>query len=349
MVISFKIVLSAEETASVLSESPLISIVSDRFRKHNRGDINCRFKLHNQVSPKDGTQPIELLKIVRKIFLNCPPWNSFYLQLFPRLSVCVLHRPRSSLSRITLKNSTLKRYVTFRLKLANSMSCMIFGTTGLCGKEILKNVEKLSSFANVVSVTRRPFDSNSVKVEQIVERDTYRYKHVVTERRPNVVFSGLATTRCSAGSSEAFVDVDFGINYDIARAAKEAGTHTFVLISSAGADANSMFLYMKTKGRLEAAVLDLKFPRTIILRPGPLLGQRDRSKGFLNDLSATVFRAFHGTFLGRNIIHPIYGSEVGRVAVFLALMPLVRSEKPVVKVVNALAMLHLADSIAYIT
>lgn len=226
---------------------------------------------------------------------------------------------------------------------------MIFGTTGLCGREILKYAEKLTSFANITSVTRRPFDSNSVKVDLVVEKDSGRYKNIIAERRPNVVFSSLATTRGAAGSAQAFVDIDFGINFEIAKAAKEAGAHTFVLVSSTGADANSMFLYLKTKGRLEDAVLDLKFPRTIILRPGPLLGERDKSKGFLNDLSATVFRSFHGNFIGRNVIHPIYGSEVGRVAVHLAQTPLVSTSEPVVKIVSALDLLSLADSVAYLS
>lgn len=226
---------------------------------------------------------------------------------------------------------------------------MIFGTTGLCGKEILRCADKLSSFLNIISVTRRPFDYNSVKVEQIVERDSNKYKNLISDKRPNVVFSSLATTRGAAGSAQAFVDIDYGINLEIARAAKDAGAHTFVLVSSVGADANSMFLYLKTKGRLEDAVLDLKFPRTIILRPGPLLGERDKSKGFLNDLSAGVFKFFHGNFIGRNIIHPIYGNEVGKVAVQMALTPLVSTEDPVVKIIGALDLLRISDSIPYLS
>lgn len=226
---------------------------------------------------------------------------------------------------------------------------MIFGTTGLCGKEILKSAEKLTAFGNIVTVTRRAFDNNSVKVEQIVERDSNRYKYLILERRPNVVFTSLATTRSLAGSAQAFIDVDFGINIEIARAAKAAGAHTFVLISAMGADANSMFLYLKTKGRLEDAVLDLKFPRTIILRPGPLLGSRDKSKGFLNDVTPKIFKFMHGNFLGRNFLYPIYGHEVGKIAVHLAQTPLVSTEEPVVKIINALDLVRLTETIPYLS
>lgn len=226
---------------------------------------------------------------------------------------------------------------------------MIFGTTGLCGKEILKCAEQLSLLTNIISVTRRPFDSKNVKVEQIIEKDVHRWKNIITEKRPNVVFCSLATTRAAAGSAQAFVDVDYYLNLEIAKAAKDAGTHTFVLISAIGADANSLFLYFKTKGRLEDAILDLKFPRTIILRPGPLLGPRDKSKGFMNDLSMIFFKPLHGNCIGRNLFHPIYGSEVGKVAVQLAVTPLIHVDDPVVKIVGALDLLRIANSITFLS
>ena len=225
------------------------------------------------------------------------------------------------------------------------MSCMIFGTTGLCGKEIIKCAEQLSLLSNIISVTRRPFDSKNVKVQQVIEKDVHRWKNIVLEKRPNVVFSALATTRAAAGSAEAFVDVDYHLNLEIAKAAKDAGTHTFVLVSAIGADANSLLLYFKTKGRLEDAILNLKFPRTIILRPGPLLGERDKSKGFMNDLSTIFFKPLHGNCIGRTIFHPVYGHEVGKVAVQLAVTPLVHVDDPVVKIVLALDLLRIANSI----
>ena len=58
------------------------------------------------------------------------------------------------------------------------------------------------------------------------------------------------------------------------RSAKNAGIKTYVLISSTGASAGSYFPYPRMKGELEEAVKALNFDRTIILRPGMIVGNR---------------------------------------------------------------------------
>lgn len=221
------------------------------------------------------------------------------------------------------------------------MKCMIFGTTGLCGKAFLDAAQGSSVFSNVISVTRRSINPTSDKVTEVVEADLAKYGSVIAQEKPLVVFTSLATTRGAAGSADAFVAIDYGINMDLARAAKEAGVHTFVLVSSLGAKASSPFLYMKTKGRLEDDVIALKFPRTVIVRPGPLIGAREKPKGFLNDVSAGVFKFFHGTFIGNSMIFPATGEEVARV-----LMKLIEgegsAEEPVVEIVGGKRFLELA-------
>ncbi|OBA24440.1 hypothetical protein METBIDRAFT_77230 [Metschnikowia bicuspidata var. bicuspidata NRRL YB-4993] len=224
------------------------------------------------------------------------------------------------------------------------MSCMIFGTTGLCGKAFLETAEKSSCFSAITSITRRPINSTSQKIKEIVEEDTDKYVNIINDEKPSIVFSGLATTRGAAGSAKAFVDIDHGINLKIAQASKDAGVNTFIIVSSVGASALSPFLYFKTKGRLEDDIIALKFPRTIILRPGPLIGQREASKGFGNDLSSAVFKHIHGTFLGRNIFYPIKASEVASAAVSLIQTPPQESSEPQVMIVGGRELLDVALS-----
>ena len=49
--------------------------------------------------------------------------------------------------------------------------------------------------------------------------------------------------------------------------AKKHGCKQFHLVSSAGADKNSMLLYPKTKGESEEAISNLGFEKTSIYRP----------------------------------------------------------------------------------
>jgi uncharacterized protein YbjT (DUF2867 family) len=64
----------------------------------------------------------------------------------------------------------------------------------------------------------------------------------------------------------------------MAKAARDAGTKVYVLISSSGADVKSNFAYTRMKGEIEEGVKSLGFERTVILRPGLIAGQREESR-----------------------------------------------------------------------
>ena len=86
-----------------------------------------------------------------------------------------------------------------------------------------------------------------------------------------------ATTLIAMGViplEEAFRAVDHDLVLLVARAAKEAGASTFVLVSSAGAELSAKPLYLRVKAETETAVTKLRFKRLDILRPGLLRGPR---------------------------------------------------------------------------
>lgn len=93
-----------------------------------------------------------------------------------------------------------------------------------------------------------------------------------------VFFNTMGTTRSQAGSAAAFRHIDFEIPLKLIRAAREAGVPHCSVVTSLGADRNSWFLYMKTKGEMEEAVRQLNFPMTTIFRPG-VLGRSNPSMG----------------------------------------------------------------------
>lgn len=98
------------------------------------------------------------------------------------------------------------------------------------------------------------------------------------ELKPKVFFSGLGTTRAAAGGVEAQRKIDVDLNLDLAKAAKEAGVETYVLVSSGGANSKSAMDYPQMKGELEDAVKALQFKHTVILRPGLIVGERTESR-----------------------------------------------------------------------
>ncbi|ORC86629.1 uncharacterized protein TM35_000272190 [Trypanosoma theileri] len=101
------------------------------------------------------------------------------------------------------------------------------------------------------------------------------------------VFSGhkyaamcLGTTRRDAGSAAAFerCDYEYVVNFAEALEVFSGNTlSTYAQVSSHGANEKSWFLYMKTKGKADAAVEALQFPRICIYRPG-VLDRGDKSR-----------------------------------------------------------------------
>ena len=146
------------------------------------------------------------------------------------------------------------------------------------GSEILKTLLNQDQFASVAAFTRKPLTSEitSDKLKpQVQEESTSWPAHLLElSPKPATLFSGLATTRAVAGGFDKQWEIDYQLNYDLAKAAKDAGVRFYVLISSNGADSSSFMGYPKMKGKLEDDVKELGFERTIILRPGLIGGTR---------------------------------------------------------------------------
>ncbi len=148
---------------------------------------------------------------------------------------------------------------------------LVAGGTGLVGSELLALLGADARYRNVTSLVRR-----EVTARDGVENCVISFADLDRLALPEIddAYCCLGTTRSTAGSDEAFrkVDLDYVLAY--ARAARRAGAVRFLLVSSLGADANSRFLYTRTKGQAEAGVSALGFDVVGIARPSFLVGQR---------------------------------------------------------------------------
>ncbi|EAS35978.3 protein FMP52, mitochondrial [Coccidioides immitis RS] len=166
----------------------------------------------------------------------------------------------------------------------------IVGGTGLVGSNIVNILLSSPNVAHIDFLARRPpstpvtkdlIESHPSKFASYISTDppsSWASHLRSTSPAPEIFFSTLATTRATAGSLAAQRALEHDANVDLARAAKEAGTKVYVLVSSAGADPSSKLPYMKLKGDIEKSILDLNFEKTIILRPGFLSGQREERR-----------------------------------------------------------------------
>lgn len=229
----------------------------------------------------------------------------------------------------------------------NTYEFFVLGSTGLCGgsfvKYLNKYIETTSPGSTLNAIIRKPYEETYLKkyelgkgenVNTLVEEDSSKWANETLKNFSSksgelskIFFSGLGTTKATAGSIEKQRKIDLDLNYALAKAAKDQGFETYVLVSSAGANSNSMFAYLKMKGELEDKLKDLKFENLIILRPGALLGDRiTHLKGFGSDAASYIGSMLYGTRFSKYVGEPVYGDEVGKAGVKLALKAVAAKE-----------------------
>lgn len=151
----------------------------------------------------------------------------------------------------------------------------------LQGSHILQQLISSQTFFRVNALMRRNpnglIDPDS-KLRPLISTDISTWPATMSTTASTIFFSALGSTRADSGSFEAQRMIDFDLNLAVARAAKESGVKTYVLISSGGASSASRFPYLQMKGELEDAVIALDFDKTVILRPGLIVGGREKSR-----------------------------------------------------------------------
>jgi uncharacterized protein YbjT (DUF2867 family) len=194
-------------------------------------------------------------------------------------------------------------------------TALVIGSTGMVGRELIKQLCESSEFEQVISFVRRSSGfSHSKLQEHVVNFDQPEsWKELL---KGDVLFSCMGTTLAAAGSKASQYKVDYTYQYETARMAAENGVPVYVLVSSTGANANSALFYPKIKGQLDEAVQKLGFKSVQILRPGQLYGERQQKR------SAELFAVkmmFAMNSLGIfKKYRPIHASEVAKAMISAA-------------------------------
>lgn len=154
-----------------------------------------------------------------------------------------------------------------------SKVALVAGANGLVGASLLEALLVAPDFSRVIAVTRRPIAREHPKLaNRIVQFD--KLEPQLGGMSCDVAFCCLGTTLREAGSREAFRRVDFDYALAFARASRAAHCERFVVITAAGAASDSRHFYLRVKGELEAALIEMGLPSLDIFQPGLLLGLR---------------------------------------------------------------------------
>ncbi len=155
------------------------------------------------------------------------------------------------------------------------MIAIVIGATGATGTALLEQLIKDDLYVKIIVFSRAYPIINSHKITvNIVDFEKIElWKHKIIG---DVIFSALGTTKKDAGSKEAQYKVDFTYQYKIAISAAENKVRKMLLVSSIGANKNSIFFYPKIKGELEAEVKKLSFEGIYIFQPPLLIRQKEK-------------------------------------------------------------------------
>ena len=200
------------------------------------------------------------------------------------------------------------------------MKALIIGATGATGKDLVTQLLADDTYSEVHCFVRKPMNLTHPKL----------HTHVVDFDTPDawsdllhgdVAFSCLGTTLAVAGSKDAQWRVDYDYQYAFAQQCKANGVPTFVLVSAAGAKAQSKLFYNRMKGQLEDAVKALSFPSLLIFQPSVLIRPNSDRAGenlsvktinFLNKLGILKrYRPMPTEILAEKMLSAVYSSPRG--------------------------------------
>ncbi len=200
-------------------------------------------------------------------------------------------------------------------------SAIVFGATGLVGKELIKALLENMDFENVTAVARKQLVLTDPRLKQIKLSDFSKLMDLGDRLKAGIFFCCVGTTIKTAGSKEEFARVDLEIPKNIARLAESLSIPSLVAISSIGANAGSTNFYLKTKGDMEKAVREIYHGNLKFVRPSLLMGNRNEFR-FGEKVSTAFMKGFGWLFAGPfKKYKGIYASDVARAMIKISDLP----------------------------
>ena len=151
---------------------------------------------------------------------------------------------------------------------------VVAGGTGLTGSFLIRRLLEDDAIGGVISVSRRPLDISTPKLQEVLIGDLAELPSATTELGGQLYFSCLGTTIKVAGSRQAFEAVDHDAVLEFAKIAAAHDARSLVIVSAMGADARSRIFYNRVKGRTEDDVRALRLRSLTFFRPALLVGPR---------------------------------------------------------------------------
>jgi uncharacterized protein YbjT (DUF2867 family) len=191
---------------------------------------------------------------------------------------------------------------------------VLFGASGFIGSSLLEELLKNPDYDQVIVVVRKKLKTEHSKLTTLIG-DLQSLPNIKDQIQGDDVFITLGTTKKKIPQQDEYYKVDHDYPVLAAKIAKENGAKSVFLVTSAGANAQSIVFYIRTKGELERDILALNFEHTHLFRPSMLLGHREEDRP-MEKLYIRLWSAIDPIFVGPlSLYRGIDGKDVAKAMV----------------------------------
>ena len=196
-------------------------------------------------------------------------------------------------------------------------TALIFGSSGLVGKNLLNQIINNSNYSKVKIFVRSSLEISDPKVEIINTdfKDLQKIKNLIIG---DDCFFCIGTTKKNSPDKNEYRRIELDLPKKIAQISKSNDIRSFIYVSSGFADPKNSGDYLKFKGLVEEEIKSLNFEKIGILRPSFLLGNR-KEKRVGEKIGIFIFKLLSPLFFGPiKKMKPIHSEKVARSMIIIA-------------------------------
>ena len=196
-------------------------------------------------------------------------------------------------------------------------TALIFGSSGLVGKNLLNQIIHNSNYSKVKIFVRSSLEISDQKVEIINTdfKDLQKIKNLIIG---DDCFFCIGTTKKNSPDKNEYRRIELDLPKKIAQISKSNGIRSFIYVSSGFADPNNSGDYLKFKGLVEEEIKSLNFEKIGILRPSFLLGNRKENR-VGEKIGIFIFKLLSPLFVGPfKKMKPIHSEIVAKAMIQIA-------------------------------
>ena len=196
-------------------------------------------------------------------------------------------------------------------------TALLFGSSGLIGGHLTKQLIENSSYSKVKLFVRSDPKISDPKIE-VIKTDFNNLQNHKDEITGDDCFFCIGTTKQNAPDKDEYRRIEYNIPVEIAKIAKSNSINSFVYVSSGFADPKSSGVYLKNKGDVEQELKSLNFLKLGIMRPSFLIGDR-KEKRIGEKIGIFIFKLISPFFLGPlKKMKPINSEKVAKAMIKIA-------------------------------